>query len=298
VTSFILSKYAASIADPKDKTHGHILKFLSTMASYKFTIAEWQQFLGMFTRENQNSSLLKTLLRMARTGNAPTFVEFDRTRHRYSACVSCVVWRWYPTDTLFCYDRGYECVRVPSVMDGQKWPASSTLMLWACVRSFRTDAPSDSAASTDDAGSDASSLSGSSSFSLPTPISSTTASSVSFSSSSTSTNPFDIPSPSALPRSRSQSSVANPFGASPSSAGAEPHGNPFDTAYSSAPSTASDNPFDAPPAPEEAAAEVQRPWNGVHLFNLKSDDGGETPSLNISGMCAHSSGEWVEWMKG
>jgi len=283
VTSFILSKYAASIADPKDKTHGHILKFLSTMASYKFTIAEWQQFLGMFTRENQNSSLLKTLLRMARTGNAPTFVEFDRTRHRYSACVvSCVVWRCTQL-TLSRHNRGYECVRVPSVMDGQKWPASSTLMLWACIRSFRTDAPSDSAASTDDA--DSSSLSGSSSFSLPTPISSTTVSSVSFS--STSTNPFDIPSPSALPRSRSQSSVANPFGASPSSAGAESRGNPFDTAYSSAPSTASDNPFDAPPAPEEAGTEIQRPWNGVHLFNLKSDDGGETPSLNISGMCVH-----------
>jgi hypothetical protein len=222
------------------------------MASYKFTITEWQQFLGMFTRENQNSSLLKTLLRMARTGNAPTFVEFDRTRHR-----------------------GYECVRVPSVMDGQKWPGSCTLMLWACVRSFRTDAPSDAA--TEDP---SLSTSSSSSFAFPAPISSATAPSASFSSSSTSSNPFDIPSPSTMPRSRSQSSF-NPFGASPAESEAEP-ANPFDAMLPTA--DAGSNPVDAPPAP--ATIEAQRPWNGVHLFNLKSDDGGETPSLNISGTYA------------
>ena len=84
VTSFLLSKYAEIIVDPRDETHANILGFLSIMASYKFTIAEWQRFLGMFTRENQSSSLLETLLRMARTGNAPTFVEFDRTRRRYA----------------------------------------------------------------------------------------------------------------------------------------------------------------------------------------------------------------------
>jgi len=93
VTSFILSNYATRIVDPNDKTHQHILKFLSIMANFKLTTAEWQHFLGMFTHENQNLSLLKSLFHMARHGNAPNFIEFDRMGKKYCSVSFFSFWR-------------------------------------------------------------------------------------------------------------------------------------------------------------------------------------------------------------
>lgn len=117
-------------------------------------------------------------------------------------------------------------MRVPSVMDGRRWPASSTIMMWACIKTFRKD--------------------------QPPAHQTTTATSFDASSLCAPSNPFDSP---------TIETSSNPFD------------HPPDSSQDAQRVLASGNALGS-------EAEVLRPWNGVHLFNLKSDD--EKP-LNISG---------------
>lgn len=239
LTSFILSKFAPSIRDTEDTIHPHILKLLTLMANYKLTITDWQQFIGMLTQENQSLSMLKSLLSMAQNGNTPTFIGFDRTRKRYTFRIPYLLGLYIDKNC-----RGYECVRVPSVMDGRNWPLACTMMMWVCIKRFRTDKQ----------------VPTSTSGSLPLPQAED------FSSSSTSANPFDPPA----------AESSNPFD-SPDTFTAT---NPFDAV----PEQSSErNPFDQSSASVDSDAAL-RPWNAVYLFSLKSDySEQDAQPLNISG---------------
>ncbi|KAL6046858.1 WD repeat and FYVE domain-containing protein 3 [Balamuthia mandrillaris] len=140
---FLMSHFNEQLWENENKLQPLLIRFITIMASYRLSSAEWKQFLRFLGRTKDYFSIVppppdrcsipsarrlrffEALLQMAKDGShQPPFVEF-------------------PSDTIspghaflhpwifFCLERG-SCVLVPSL----QWPSVNTFMVWIYIDKY------------------------------------------------------------------------------------------------------------------------------------------------------------------